>query len=134
MTNCNTCNLAATVLLSLFFLSGCSGGNSPSRYEPSKQVARSAIDSALKTWKTGVPLGEIAGKPAINMFDERWQSGKKLESYEILEEVAGSEHPQFKVRLKVTGSAEEVNEFLAVGIDPLLVFREKDYRKATGAK
>ena len=132
--SCKTSSLAARVVLGLFFISGCNGGNSLSRYEPSKQVARNAIDSALKTWKTGVPLGEIAGKPAINMFDERWQSGKKLESYEILEEVAGSEHPQFKVRLKITGSAEEVNEFLAVGIDPLLVFREKDYRKATGAK
>ena len=133
MKTCNTGSLALRVFVGLFVLSGCSGGNTSSRYEPSKQVARSAIDSALKTWKSGVPLGEIAGKPAINMFDERWQSGKKLESYEILEEVVGSEHPQFKVRLKITGSAEEVNEFLAVGIDPLLVFRDKDYQKATGA-
>jgi len=134
MMTCNTGNLTTRVVLGLFFLSGCSGGNSPSRYEPSKHLARSAIDSALKTWKSGVPLGPIAGKPEINMFDQRWQTGKTLESYEILDEVAGSEHPQFKVRLKITGSAEEVNEFLAVGIDPLLVFREKDYRKATGAK
>ncbi len=35
----------------------------------------------------------------------------------------------YKVRLKITGSAQEVNEFQAVGIDPLLVFRDKDYRK-----
>jgi len=134
MMTCNTGGLATRVVLGLFLLAGCSGRNSLSRYEPSKQVARNAIDSALKTWKTGVPLGPIAGKPEINLFDERWQSGKKLESYEILEEVAGSEHPQFKVRLKIAGSKEEVNEYLAVGIDPLLVFREKDYQKATGAK
>ncbi len=131
---CNTGSLAARAVLVLFFIAGCNAGNSPSRYEPSKQVARSAIDAALKTWESGVPLGPITGKPEINMFDERWQSGKKLESYEILEEVAGSEHPQFKVRLKITGSAEEVNEFLAVGIDPLLVFRDKDYRKTSGAR
>ncbi len=131
---CNTGTLVARVVLALFFISGCSGRNSPSRYEPPKQVARSAIDAALKTWKSGVPLGPIAGKPEINMFDERWQSGKKLESYEILDEVAGSEHPQFKVRLKIIGGAEEVNEFLAVGIDPLLVFRDRDYRKTSGAR
>jgi len=130
----NTGTLVLKMVLALVFIAGCSGGNSPSRYEPPKQVARSAIDAALKTWKSGVPLGPIAGKPEINMFDERWQAGKKLESYELLDEVAGSEHPQFKVRLKITGSAEEENEFLAVGIDPLLVFRDKDYRKTSGVK
>ena len=131
--NYNTGALVAKVVLGLFFIAGCGGGNSASRYKLPKQVARSAIDAALKTWKSGAPLNPIAGKPEINMFDERWRSGKKLEAYEILDEIAGREHPQFKVRLKITGSAEEVNEFLAVGIDPLLVFRDKDYQKATGA-
>lgn len=131
---CKTSTLVLRVVLALFFIAGCDSGNSPSRYEPPKQVARRAIDTALKTWKSGVPLGPIAGKPEINMFDERWQLGKRIESYEILDEVAGSEHPQFKVRLKITGGAEEVNEFLAVGIDPLLVFRDKDYRKMSGAR
>jgi len=57
-----------------------------------------------------------------------------LYDHEVFDEVTGSEHPQFKVRLKITGNAEEVNELLVVGIHPFLVFREKDYRKATGAK
>jgi hypothetical protein len=130
--------VVAIVLVGVCFIActslvGCGGGDTSSRYEPAKQTARTAIDTALKTWKSGVKLGPIAGKPEINMFDERWQAGKKLEEYEVLDEVSGSDHPQFKVRVKIAGSAEEVNEFLAVGIDPMLVFRDKDYRKATGS-
>ena len=124
--------LAAFVVTALLMLIGCGGGNAPIRYEPLPGTARNAIDSALKTWKSGTAFGPIDGKPGINVFDARWQSGKKLESYEILEKVSGSEHPQFKVRLKITSSAEEVNEFLVVGIDPLLVFRDQDYRKVSG--
>ena len=128
----NTSFLATLGFLGLHLFVGCSGRNSPSRYEPPTLIARNAIETALKTWESGSPFGPIAGKPAISVFDQRWQSGKKLESFEMLDKVTGTEHPQFKVRLKIKGNDEEVNEFLAVGIDPLFVFRDKDYRKASG--
>ena len=66
------------------------------------------------------------------MFDARWQSGSKLERYEIIEEVSGKQHPHFRVNLKLAGKPEETTEYLVVGIDPLLIFREADYRKASG--
>ena len=32
----------------------------------------------------------------------------------------------------LAGKSEEVNEYLVVGIDPLLVFRDSDYKRASG--
>lgn len=120
------CGVAVGMLL------GC-GGDPHQRYEPAATTARQAIDTALSTWKSGTKYGPIKdGKPEINVFDARWQAGKKLESYEILEEVKDQPHPQFKVRIKLAGKSEEVNEYLVVGIDPLLVFRDSDYKRASG--
>jgi hypothetical protein len=120
--------ILATVGMSL----GC-GGNPHDRYEPAASAARQAVDSALSTWKAGTKYGPIKDdSPEINVFDARWQAGKKLESYEILEEVKEQPHPQFKVRIKLAGKPEEINEYLVVGIDPLLVFRDTDYKKASG--
>lgn len=115
----------------LLMVPGC--GNSPSRYIPAAANARAALQTALDTWKSGTKHGPItASKPEINVFDARWQAGKKLESFEILEEITGQEQPQFKVRLKLAGAEEETATYLIVGIDPLHIFRDADYRKATG--
>ncbi len=115
----------------LLFTAGC--GNSTARYIPAAAKARAALHTALETWKSGTAHGPIqTSKPAINVFDARWQAGKKLESFEILEEITGKEQPQFKVKLKLAGVEEETATYLVVGMDPLLVFRDADYRKATG--
>lgn len=116
----------------LIVLLGC-GGDTTQRYVPAAASARSGLETALSTWKSGAAHGTITtSTPAIDVFDARWQSGKKLESYEILEEITGQEHPQFKVRLKLADAPEETTTYRVVGIDPLLVFRDADYQKTTG--
>jgi len=119
---------AALVVMAL----GC-GGASTARYIPASGSARAALQTALTTWQSGTAHGPItSSKPEINVFDARWQAGKKLESFEILEEVTGQEQPHFQVRLKLEGQPEETATYLVVGIDPLHVFRDADYKKATG--
>ncbi len=113
-------------------LLGCERQNSPSRFIPRSQTAKKAIESALETWKNGTAYGPIAGQPSINVFDARWQFGAKLISYEILDQVQGEGQPTFQVKLQVEGSEPEVDNYLVVGIDPLLVFRDVDYRKTSG--
>jgi hypothetical protein len=111
---------------------GC-GGNQVADYVPSPDAARNAVETVLKAWQAGDAYGPLTkSKPAINVFEARWQAGKKLESFEILEEVTGQEHPQFQVRLKLAGAQDETETYRVVGIDPLNVFREADYRRATG--
>ncbi|MFO1063593.1 MAG: hypothetical protein U0892_06985 [Pirellulales bacterium] len=124
----------ATCVLCLFLIStimGC-GGKSIESYNPKRDAARQAIEKALDAWKSGKSLSPVDGKPTVNTFDARWQAGSKLESYTVLEEVPEQEHPQFKVRIKLVGKQEETNEYLVIGIDPLLVFRAEDYKKTSG--
>jgi hypothetical protein len=124
-----------TYLLALLTLlavvTGC--GTSHTRYVPASTSARQAVETALKTWQSGTAHGPISDtKPAINVFDARWRDGKKLESFEFVEEVAAQEHPQFKFRLKLANQAEAETTYHVVGIDPLNVFADTDYKKASG--
>jgi len=110
-------------------LYGC-GGNARERYLPDESKARNALQLALETWKSGAAHAPItSSKPVINVFDARWQSGRKLESFEILEKSGNADQPQFTVRLKLAGEPEETNTFLIIGIDPLQVFRDEDYKR-----
>ena len=119
-------------LVFVYSAAGCTG-KSVDSYKPTIGVARNAIETALSTWKSGTAHGSITNvKPSLDVFDARWQAGAKLESYEILEEVTGKPEPHFKVRLKLAGKSQETTEYLVVGIDPLLIFRQADYDKANG--
>lgn len=115
--------------LATAWTTGC-GGNSRERYLPSATVAKDTLVKVLDAWKTGAPYQSITtSKPAINIFESRWRDGKKLESYEILEEVKNADQPQFKVRLQIAGQPEETTTYLVIGIDPLNVFRDVDYKQ-----
>ena len=86
---------------------------------------------ALQAWRVGTAYGPIKdSKPDINVFDVRWQAGKKLESYEILEDVKNADQPEFKVRLKLEGEPEETATYLVIGIDPINVFRDVEYKQS----
>jgi hypothetical protein len=123
--------MAAALMMSWLLL-GCGDGGT-ARYIPATDQARAALQTALSTWQSGEKHGLItSSKPEINVFDARWQAGKKLESFEILEAVTGKEQPQFKVKIKLENQPEETVTYLIVGIDPLHVFRDADYQRATG--
>lgn len=110
---------------------GC-GGDSRNRYLPPSQKAREYLEKSLSTWKSGTAHGPIAdSKPVINVFDARWQAGKKLESYEIVAEEKYTDQPQFKVRLKVEGEPEETTMYYVLGIDPINVYREAEFLQSS---
>lgn len=110
---------------------GC-GGEARDRYLPTSQKARDILDKSLGAWKSGVPHGPIAdAKPVINVFDARWQAGKKLQTYEIIEEEKYTDQPQFKVRLQVEGEPEETTVYYVIGIDPIQVYRETEFLQST---
>lgn len=120
------------VLFAALLLVGC-GGNSTSKYIPASTTAREALTTALTAWQSGTAYGPLEqANPKINVFDARWQAGKELQTFEILEEVPGQEHPEFKVRMQLQGQPEEVLTYRVVGLDPLLIFRDADYQRATG--
>jgi hypothetical protein len=127
-------SFALAVLISLGFIAGCSTA-SHDRYIPPTDRARSAVEAALSSWKAGEPLKTITTHtPPVDFFDARRQAGKKLESFHIVGEVTSQEHPAFKVDLRFAGEKEhEETTYIVIGIDPLLVFRAEDFKKASGA-
>lgn len=129
---------AAAALLSAS-LAGC-GGEGHERYIPPADKARSAVEAALSAWKAGEPLRTITNHtPAVDFYDARRQSGKKLEDFQIIEEIPGDPYPSFKAKLRLAGKKqgkpekqEDETTYLVLGIDPLQVFREEDYAQPKG--
>ncbi len=123
------------VIGALVSLGGCKH-RSASEFTPSSDKARTALDVALKSWKDGQQPGTVAGtsKPVVQIVDSDWSDGRKLTSYEIVndEAPAGLGPRTFTVRLTTdNGKAREV-KYMVVGIDPLLIYRDVDYDKLSG--
>ena len=120
------------LLLAGLVVAGC-GGRSESEYVPTAMGAKDAVQKALEAWKGAKPYGTVSdAKPQIQVFDARWQQGKTLESFTVGEPLAGENPPKVPVIMKLNGESEETVHYLVVGIDPLNVFREADYTRATG--
>jgi hypothetical protein len=121
----------AVVLLAA---TGCGGGSNS--YSPSEDQARTALEKALTAWKNGKAAGKVQGEsPAIQALDSVWQQGARLASFQIVgtveKEPAGPRW--FSVKLKFQDETEPQQVTYAVlGVDPLWVYREKDYIRACG--
>ena len=116
---------------------GC-GGGSHQQYVPAESRAREAVEATLNAWKSAQPEGDartISEGVKVNGLDQDWRSGKVLSDFTILEALAAVEHEprQFRVRLNYAGETNPVETvYFVVGIDPLWVFREEDYRRTGG--
>jgi hypothetical protein len=115
--------------LLLLTAGGCGNGRPSS---PSDEVARAALEAALKTWRDGGKPGTVAGTdPPVQVLDTPWAQGDRLTSYEILGEEAGAAaEKQFTVRL-VLSKPERTEEvtYHVLGRSPVMVFRDEDYRR-----
>jgi hypothetical protein len=121
------------------WLAGC-GGNSDESYVPQSESAKEALQMALDAWKAGQPADPVGALPSgatIRAIDMDWAAGSRLAAYEIVQELPQSAEPgprRFTVKLTLDGSAQPVEvTYLVVGIDPLQVFRDKDYDLYFGA-
>jgi hypothetical protein len=112
---------------------GC-GGSSHTKYIPAADAAKQALQTSLEKWKSGDAYGPITGGEVdIDFQDARWQTKKKLESYEILGEEKSGGPKVYNVKMKLDEDKEEKEvKYYVFGVDPLHVFRDKDYDKATG--
>jgi hypothetical protein len=122
------------LLLSILAL-GCS--KSHSDYKPSPTAARDALAAGLTAWSQGKPAGELpaaaAGQPRIHFADFQWSSGKRLQSFKLLEDTPTLKDSTqvFKVHLELAGEKPQDAEYYVVGIDPLWVMRDRDYRQTS---
>jgi hypothetical protein len=94
------------------------------------------LEAALSAWKGGQAHGRVANSaPAIEVLDSKWKAGQRLADYQIVKEepAAGTGPRWFTVRLTLQKAAapQEVR-YAVVGIDPLWVYSEDEYKKLSG--
>jgi hypothetical protein len=123
----------SSLILIMVLSIGC-GGAPEKKYIPKTDLARGALQAAFDRWKSGAKHGPVEDfRVRVDVFDARWQNGKKLESYEILSEEPSDGPRIFLVKIKLDEDKEAKElKYFVVGKDPLLVFRELDYNKASG--
>jgi hypothetical protein len=123
------------IVVILLGTAGCSGRHSHADFLPPEQKARQALETALTAWQNGRPIKDIgASSPAIVVEDSQWKAGKRLEHYEIVNSEPGDGPIRFGVQLKLHGvAAPQEMRYVVIGIDPLLVYSEKDFQKLSGS-
>ena len=118
----------------LLFTAGCGGGRPTSDYVPKGDQAKVALTLALDAWKSGGqpdPAGKLPSGQTVKAVDMDWSGGQKLSSYEIVRELPAEESAPRKIVVKLSHPSGESLEatYFIVGIDPVQVFRDKDYQR-----
>jgi hypothetical protein len=124
-----------TLSVGLLLLAGCSPGGKVEDFTPPADNARQALEAALNHWKAGNKPGTVPGTtPAVEVLDSKWKAGQKITDFEVLgEDQAGPGPRTFKVRLTLAGGSPLEVRYIVVGIDPLWVYRDEDFKKVSGA-
>jgi hypothetical protein len=122
--------VATSVLVAAACGAGCRNKSEGfERYVPASGVARAAVESMLKAWTEGRPIGEAAAThPEVFVVDKHRKDGQKLARHELIGEVSTDRARGFAVRLTLENPDEqEVARYMVVGIDPIWVFRQEDF-------
>jgi len=121
-------SLALAALLAA--LAGCGRSSSYKRFIPAEGSARSALATALESWRRGEPHGAVAGSadPVVHFVDSHHKPGQRLKSFDVLTLAPGEGPRVFTVKLALEGPAEELRaRYVVVGLDPVWVLRQEDY-------
>ncbi|HKB01863.1 MAG TPA: hypothetical protein VKD90_06565 [Gemmataceae bacterium] len=124
---------ARLIVFGLSLLAGCQGSGE-AKYIPPEATARQALETALGQWRDGqtAPARFTHGKVSVEVLDQAWSSGQKIQGFEVVGEESAAGGPRvFSVKLK-TPKGEKTLKYYVVGIDPLWVYSEPDYRKQAG--
>jgi hypothetical protein len=122
--------LLTCVSLLLVSLAGCGATNA--KFNPTVESARDAVDIALQAWKEGKPCKAIEEyDPPIQPIESRWQQGRKLLEFEIVDELDIEHSKQFKVKVKLEGAlAPEETTYVVLGKEPLYVYWITDFEQS----
>jgi hypothetical protein len=100
------------------------------RYIPSSGSARAGVTSAMEGWLKGLSpeASGSSSSPEVHVVDQTRRADQKLARYEILGEVPAENARAFALRVTYEGTDEpEIVRFIAVGVDPMWIFRREDY-------
>ena len=126
--------LLCIAVAGLGLLAGCNKEGDVAKYTPAEGEARKALETALGQWRDGQakPASFPLGKVTVEVLDQTWASGQKIQGFEIVGEEKGDGPRIFTVKL-TTAKGEQTVKYYVVGIDPLWVYSEADYKKQSGS-
>ena len=104
------------------------------KFTPSEANARQALEKALMQWRDGQakPAEFPYGKVKVQIADQAWTDGQKIQGFEIVGDEPIDGGPRvFTVKLK-SGKGERTVKYYVLGIDPLWIYGEADYKKLSG--
>lgn len=113
---------------------GCGRGDVKD-FIPADELAQKCLTTGLDAWKAGKTPDAIgATGPAVNMQDEQWKEGKKLEQYEIVgPEKGDDQNLRYRVKLSLAGETAPKEEvYVIFGKDPMWVQSAASYAKMSG--
>jgi hypothetical protein len=113
---------------------GCGFGDGHAKFIPKPATARGALETVLTSWKSGQRPMQIAlDSTPIEVIDSKWRAGHRLGDFEIVTEEPGDGPRWFAVKLTMQKPAgAQLVRYVVVGNSPLWVYREEDYKKASG--
>jgi hypothetical protein len=119
--------IGPTVLMFALLLTGCRGDLTT----PPADLARSALERSLGAWQAGGRPGTIEGsEPPIQVVDSTWANGRKLDSFQVLNEEGGTGDRRFDVRLTQRQPDAEIDaRYVVLGQGPVWVYRMEDYER-----
>jgi hypothetical protein len=124
--------------LGAIFLESGSLGCAARSYDhliPAETKSREALEEALSAWESGGTDSKVlAPGMTIQVLDAKWRAGQKLARYEILNVESDEDGKSwFNVKLVMKKPAgEQMTRYVVIGLEPIWVYREEDYKQATG--
>ena len=122
------------ILLTFCLILGCSKPADPARFIPPEVDARSALETALESWKITGVKGQIPDvvSPTIHLIDSQVPAAKRLTSFLILGAAPGEGPRVFTVKLSFEQpSADTKAKYVIFGLDPLWIMRQEDFDMMT---
>ena len=118
--------IPGALALCFLLLLGCGGG-----VKPSADVARTALERSLSSWRDGTPADQLAAAdPSVQFNDSVRKRGRKLASFEILGAEGTEGDQRFRTKLTYTDPAgSEETRYVVLGRGPIWVHREEDYQR-----
>ncbi|MFO0910875.1 MAG: hypothetical protein U0794_21460 [Isosphaeraceae bacterium] len=113
-------------------LTGCQQASKDAfeRYVPPAESMRTQLTHVLDGWVKGLSPAASGNKqgPEVHVVDQTRRADQKLARYEILGEAPVDNARAFDVRVTYVGVDEpEIVRFIAIGVDPMWIFRREDY-------
>jgi hypothetical protein len=124
--------LSISIALLLLVLSGCSRGLDP---DSDRDVAASALRTAMEAWKSGKAPDDLANEqPPIIMNEDDWRSGKRLLDFKVEESGLSGRQIRCKVQIKLRekdGRTVERNAIYIIDTTPRIVIVRDSFASAS---